>query len=110
MLFRDDPALAARESHFVRLVKRDALDIRSFEALFASGSPRCGQVRDSQRDYLFGAAGAGIGSVALTPIGPGGSLGLLACGAASAHRFNPTMSTEFLARIGELIAAAIAAG
>ncbi|HEY5719351.1 MAG TPA: DUF484 family protein [Gammaproteobacteria bacterium] len=110
VLFRDDPALAARESHFVRLVKRDALDIRSFEALFASGSPRCGQVRDSQRDYLFGAAGAGIGSVALTPIGPGGSLGLLACGAASAHRFNPTMSTEFLARIGELIAAAIAAG
>lgn len=110
VLFCEDPALAARESHFVRLVKRDAQDIRSFEALFSSGQPRCGQVRDSQRDYLFGAAGAGIGSVALTPIGPGGSVGLLACGAASAQRFNPTMSTEFLARIGELIAAAVAAG
>jgi len=109
VLFREEPALAARDSRFVRLVKRDAQDIRGFEALFSSGRPRCGQVRDSQRDYLFGAAGAGIGSVALTPIGPGGSVGLLACGAASAHRFNPTMSTDFLARIGELIAAAVAA-
>lgn len=109
VLFRDDTALAARESHFVRLAGRDAPEMRSFESLFNSGRPRCGQVRDSQRDYLFGAAGAGIGSVALTPIGPGGSVGLLACGAASAHRFNPTMSTDFLARIGELIAAAVAA-
>jgi hypothetical protein len=109
VLFREEPALAARDSRFVRLVKRDAQDIRGFEALFSSGRPRCGQVRDSQRNYLFGAAGAGIGSVALTPIGPGGSVGLLACGAASAHRFNPTMSTDFLARIGELIAAAVAA-
>lgn len=109
VLFRDEPTLAARDSRFVRLVKRDAQDIRGFEALFSSGRPRCGQVRDSQRDYLFGAAGAGIGSVALTPIGPGGSIGLLACGAASVHRFNPTMSTDFLTRIGELIAAAVAA-
>lgn len=109
VLFREEPVLAARDSRFVRLVKRDAQDIRGFEALFSSGRPRCGQVRDSQRDFLFGAAGAGIGSVALTPIGPGGSIGLLACGAASAHRFNPTMSTDFLARIGELIAAAVAA-
>lgn len=109
VLFREEPVLAARDSRFVRLVKRDAQDIRGFEALFSSGRPRCGQVRDSQRDFLFGAAGSGIGSVALTPIGPGGSIGLLACGAASAHRFNPTMSTDFLARIGELIAAAVAA-
>ncbi len=110
VLFREDAGLAARESHFVRLTSRDAPEMRGFETLFNSGRPRCGQVRDSQRDYLFGAAGAGIGSVALTPIGPGGSVGLLACGAASANRFNPSMSTEFLARIGELIAAAVAAG
>lgn len=109
VLFREEPVLAARESHFVRLVKRDAPEIKGFETLFLTGRPRCGQVRDSQRDYLFGAAGAGIGSVALTPVGPGGSVGLLACGAASARRFNPTMSTDFLARIGELIAAAVAA-
>ena len=109
VLFRDDPALAARESNFVRLASRDSPEMRGFETLFATGRPRCGQVRDSQRDYLFGAAGTGIGSVALTPVGPGGSIGLLACGAASAHRFNPTMSTEFLARIGELIAAAVTA-
>lgn len=109
VLFREDASLAARDSNFVRHTQRDSQEMRGFESLFSSGRPRCGQVRDSQRDYLFGAAGSGIGSIALTPIGPGGSLGLLACGAASSNRFNPTMSTEFLARIGELIAAALAA-
>lgn len=109
VLFREDPALAARESHFVRLARRGAPEIRGFESLFATGRPRCGQVRDSQREYLFGAAAAGIASVALTPIGPGGSLGLLACGAERADRFSPALSTEFLARIGELVAAALAA-
>ncbi len=28
--------------------------LRSFETLFAAGKPRCGQVRDTQRDFLFG--------------------------------------------------------
>ena len=35
-------------------------------------------------------------------------LGLLACGSHDSHRFNPTMSTDFLAHIGDLIAAALA--
>lgn len=110
VLFREDAALAARESPFIRLASREQAEIRTFEPLFAANKPRCGQVRDTQRDFLFGAGVVDVGSVALVPIGPGGSLGLLACGAADAHRFNPTMSTEFLARIGELIAAALAAG
>jgi len=109
VLFRDDASLAARESPFIRLATRDSADIRGFETLFASDRPRCGQVRDSQRDYLFGDGTVDIGSVALVPLGPGGRHGLLACGATDAQRFNPTVSTDFLARIGELIAAALAA-
>jgi uncharacterized protein YigA (DUF484 family) len=66
-------------------------------------------VRDSQRDYLFGEGAVDIGSVALVPLGPAGRFGLLACGSTDSQRFNPTVSTEFLARIGELISAALAA-
>ena len=36
-----------------------------FESLLQSGKPRCGQVRDAQRDYLFGKDSVEIGSVAL---------------------------------------------
>lgn len=96
------------ESRFLRVVAADAPDLRSFETLFSSGRPRCGQLRDSQRDFLFGAGSVAIGSVALVPLGPKGSVGLLACGSNDSQRFNPTMSTDFLQRIGELIAAALA--
>jgi len=109
VLFREDAALAARESPFIRLAERQGADMRSFESLFAGDRPRCGQVRDSQRDYLFGEGAVDVGSVALVPLGPGGNLGLLACGATDSRRFNPTVSTDFLARIGELIAAALVA-
>jgi len=29
-------------------------NLKSFESLFSSGKPRCGQARDSQREFLFG--------------------------------------------------------
>jgi uncharacterized protein YigA (DUF484 family) len=96
------------ESRFLRIVPAEAADLRSFETLFSAGKPRCGQLRDSQREFLFGADAAEVGSVALVPLGPKGSLGLLACGSNDSQRFNPTMSTDFLAHIGELIAAALA--
>ena len=82
-------------------------DIKTFESLLQSGKPRCGQVRDVQRDYLFGKNSVEIGSVALTPLGPKGELGILAIGASDAERFHPAMSTEFLSRIGELVTYAL---
>ncbi|HEX9706009.1 MAG TPA: DUF484 family protein [Steroidobacteraceae bacterium] len=96
------------ESRFLRIVPADAADLRSFETLFSAGKPRCGQLRDSQREFLFGADAPEIGSVALVPLGAKGGVGLLACGSNDSQRFNPTMSTDFLAHIGELIAAALA--
>jgi uncharacterized protein len=87
----------------------DAADpaMKTFESLMQSGKPRCGQIRDAQRDYLFGTDSVEIGSVALTPLGSKGVLGLLAIGASDAERFHPGMSTEFLSRIGELVAYAL---
>lgn len=107
-LFSSDPALRAHESRFLRVVRRDDLSLKSFEPLLAAGKPRCGQVRDSQRDWLFGTGTVEVGSVALVPLGPGGKVGLLACGSTDVNRFNPSMSTDFLVRIAELIAAAVA--
>ena len=82
----------------------DAPNLKSFESLFASGKPRCGQARDSQREFLFGPEGLELGSVALVPLGEKGALGLLALGSPDRDRFHPGMSTEFLARMAELIA------
>ena len=96
---------------FLRKLPPDDANIRSFEALLNTGKPRCGQVRDTQRDYLFGPEASSIGSVALVPLshnnGENGSLGLLALGSAERERFHPGMSTEFLKRMGELIADAL---
>jgi uncharacterized protein YigA (DUF484 family) len=81
--------------------------VKTFESLLQSGKPRCGQIRDAQRDFLFGRDSIEIGSVALAPLGAKGALGLLAIGASDADRFHPAMSTEFLTRIGELLANAL---
>jgi hypothetical protein len=93
---------------FPRTVVPDDPNLKSFESLFASAKPRCGQVRDSQRDFLFGSDANDIGSVALVPLGEKGSMGLLALGSTERDRFHPGMSTEFLARMADLIADAVA--
>lgn len=94
--------------HFLRACSADEPALRSFETLFATGKPRCGQLRDVQRDFLFGDEAATIGSVALLPLGASGATGVLAVGSPDPARFHPGMSTEFLARMGELIGDAIA--
>ena len=92
---------------FVRHVAADDPNLKSFESLFASGKPRCGQARDSQREFLFGPEGLELGSVALVPLGEKGSLGLLALGSPDRDRFHPGMSTEFLGRLAELVSDAL---
>jgi len=92
---------------FVRTVRADDPNLKSFETLFTNGKPRCGQARDSQREFLFGADAGEIGSVALVPLGDKGSIGLLALGSTDRDRFHPGMSTEFLARMADLIADAL---
>jgi uncharacterized protein len=103
-----DSLRSANYEPFLRSVATDDANMRTFEALLATGKPRCGQVRDTQRDFLFGPESASIGSVALVPLGENGAVGLLALGSAERERFHPGMSTEFLKRMGELITDALA--
>ena len=108
VLFLDEAkTLAASSGRFLRADDLNGTDIKSFESLLQSGKPRCGQIRDVQRDYLFGKDSVEIGSVALTPLGSNGALGILAIGSNDAERFHPAMSTEFLSRIGELVTYAL---
>jgi uncharacterized protein len=102
VLIGSEPEPAALR--FTRTVAADDPSLKSFESLFASGKPRCGQARDSQREFLFGPEGLEMASVALVPLGEKGSVGLLALGSADRDRFHPGMSTEFLAHMAELIA------
>lgn len=106
--------LAKLNSRHLRILRAGATELKMFETLFESGRPRCGQIRDSQRDYLFGAGTVEIGSAALVPLGikvgdktKQSGAALLAIGSPDAERFHPTMSTEFLARIGDLVSEAI---
>ena len=89
VLARRDPALAVVDARCLRFVSADDPGLKS------------------QRDFLFPSADIAIGSVALVPLGPGGAQGLLAIASPDVDHFNPTMSTEFLARIGELVAIAL---
>jgi uncharacterized protein YigA (DUF484 family) len=107
VLFMEAARHLGEHGRFLRAAEPADPEMKSFESLLQSGKPRCGQIRDAQRDYLFGKDCIEIGSVALTPLGPKGALGLLAIGASDADRFHPGMSTEFLSRIGELVTYAV---
>ena len=108
VLFRETDELKPLVGPFLRLVRRETADLKMFETFLSAAKPRCGQVRDAQRDYLFGSGNIEIGSVALAPIGQSAALGFLAIGSSDSDRFDPTMSTDFLARVGDHLREAIA--
>ncbi len=92
---------------FFMPVAQDDEALKAFDTFLQGSGPRCGQVRDIQRDFLFGKETDEIGSVALVPLGTKAEYGFLAIGSADANRFHPGMSIDFLARLGELVAEAL---
>ncbi len=105
-----DPALFddIDESRFFRVIARADDKLKPFETFLEANGPRCGQVRDSQRDFLFPSDANEIGSVALVPLGDKIQIGFLAIGSADADHFHPGMSVDYLARIGDLVGGALA--
>ncbi len=92
---------------FFRVVERNADELKPFETFLNGKGPRCGQVRNAQREFLFHGDSEEIGSVALVPLGRKPQLGFLAIGSVDADRFHPGMSIDFLARVGDLVAGAL---
>ncbi len=104
---RPDTADSVTNSRFFRALDRDDDSLGPFTTFLESSAPRCGQVRDAQLDFLFKKDAAEVGSVALVPLGERCSVGFLAIGSADAERYHPGMSIDFLARVGQLVAAAV---
>jgi uncharacterized protein len=96
-------------TRFLRAADRSDPALQAFSTFIQQNRPRCGRIRDVQREFLFPGEDAGIASVAMVPLGANCEIGILAIGSSDADRFNPTMSTDFLARIGDLATAALAA-
>jgi hypothetical protein len=92
---------------FFKPVERDTESLKTFATFLKGNNPRCGQVRDSQRDFLFGKETDEVGSAALVPLGKKSEIGFLAIGSADADRFHPGMSMDFLSRLGDLVAEAL---
>ncbi len=112
VLLAVDPMLASLgnvHSGHVRVVPRGSPELKIFESFFESGRPRSGQIRDTQRDYLFGGEGSQVGSTVLIPLGDRAGLGILAIASNDTERYLPTMSTDFLVRIGEIVTEAVSA-
>jgi uncharacterized protein len=99
----------AAKTRFLRTIDRADPALKPFSTFIEQSKPRCGQIRDVQREFLFPGDDLGIASVAMVPLGRNCEIGILAIGSSDPKRFNPAMSTDFLARIGELTAAALAA-
>ncbi len=108
VLFRDPECFTdIQASRFFRAIRREDAGLKPFGTFLGGNSPRCGQVRDAQKDFLFRADAGEIGSVALVPLGIKADLGFLAIGSSDADRFHPGMSIDFLARVGDLVTAAL---
>ena len=92
---------------FFRAIARQDAAMKPFGTFLGGSGPRCGQARDTQLEYLFRDDADEIGSVALVPLGTKSQIGFLAIGSADSDRFHPGMSIDFLARVGEIVAAAL---
>lgn len=108
VVFGDPAAFEDIDSgRFFRAIGRDDPAMRPFSTFLGGSGPRCGQARDAQLEFLFHDDAQEIGSVALVPLGSKSHIGFLAIGSADADRFHPGMSIDFLARVGEIVAAAL---
>jgi uncharacterized protein YigA (DUF484 family) len=92
---------------FFRVVEKNSEALSPFKTFLGSSSARCGQIRDTQRDFLFQEEANEVGSAALVPLNSDTQIGFLAIGSADANRFHPGMSIDFLTRLGDLVAGAL---
>jgi uncharacterized protein len=102
VLFPGAPAAAAREGFVKRLAPDDA-DVRPFAAFVRAAKPRCGPLRERQKN-LFERDAEVVSSAAFVPLGADASLGFMVIGSRDPDHFHPGKRMDFLARLGELLA------
>ena len=108
VLFGDpESAEALYPGRFLRVVERADPVLRPFATFLTGKRARCGQMRDSQRGFVFGPDAEEIASAALVPLGDAADMGFLTIGSRDRDHFNPGKSIDFLERIGDLVTVAL---
>jgi uncharacterized protein YigA (DUF484 family) len=105
VLFPAAPAAAVREGFVKRLALEDA-DVRPFAAFVRAAKPRCGPLRDRQKN-IFESDADIVSSAAFVPLGSDSILGFMVIGSRDPDHFHPGKRMDFLARLGELLAVAL---
>jgi uncharacterized protein YigA (DUF484 family) len=105
VLFPAAPEEAVREG-FVRRLGTDDPDVRPFATFLRAAKPRCGPLRDRQKN-IFERDADSVTSAALVPLGMESRLGFLIIGNHDPDHFHPGKRMDFLARLGEVLAVAI---
>jgi len=99
------PAGATRDGFVKRMAPEDPI-VRPFATFLRAGRPRCGALRDRQKD-VFDRDGDAILSAAFIALGKDASLGFLVVGSRDHDHFHPGQRIDFLARLGELLSVAL---
>jgi uncharacterized protein YigA (DUF484 family) len=105
-LFSDDQSRIDLSSGLFVDASDEALN--AFKTMLEHKNTVCGKATKEQKNFLFGEIADSIRSVAIIPLVAGANLGLIGLGSNDVNRFNPSMGTDFLAQIGELISASLA--
>lgn len=95
------------EHRFLHLIERNAREMGPFRTFLESGTARCGLIRDSQRDFLFGPDADEVASAALIPLGANAATGFLAIASRDVDYFHPGQSLDFMERLGDLLGCAL---
>ncbi|MCU0766516.1 MAG: DUF484 family protein [Gammaproteobacteria bacterium] len=85
----------------------DAPGARLLRELLATGRPRCGPLGPLETAYFFGPNASDARSVALIPLLGAGLTAALAVGSRDPDRFVAGQATDFLTRLGEVVARAL---
>lgn len=103
----EDGHHAARDP--ARFVRPGDPAIAAFDDFLRRGEPICGEATRQQQEALFGATAEQAGSCALVPLRSGRALGLIGLASRDPRHFHAGMGTLFLAQLGELVSAGVAA-
>ncbi len=95
------------EHRFLHLVERKSSQMGPFRTFLDGGAARCGLIRDSQREFLFGPDASEVASAALIPLGDNAATGFLAIGSRDVDYFHPGQSMDFMNRLGDLLGCAL---
>lgn len=105
-LFSDDKDRIEQSSGL--FVDSSDESLTAFKTMLEQKSTVCGKAIIEQKAFLFEENAGNIKSVAVIPLVAGANLGLIGLGANDVERFKPSMGTEFLSQIGDLISASLA--